>query len=465
MSDVATIFAEQVTLSQLVQNILYASGTVGALFVVAGLVLLDTGGLRRRNSFNATIEKMVGFFIGFSVYFLIGFTFWAAQYYIMYEGPDYSASAAFMDSIKQLWAGGSMSNALAQHVDPAVFPGLNNFQIFIFFLAVFAGIANILLHFAVSERMKPAAFYITCVVTTLVTSYVSQWTWGSVGLLTNLGFHDFFGMSFLYLIPAGMAMVFAKTLGARPGIYDAHPKVPSYRVPNLGLVTVGILIIFASLPMVIMSCLFFFETGGAEALAVSVTMADTSVGVAFNSYGMAWAGGALGGAVIAYKARSYSYLFLGPFAGYVAGAPGYDVYVPWEAFLVAFCAPFVTYVVYQWMVSKKIDEHKLIPLFAAAGSYGLIMVGLLKAGTPRGGWIDFAEGPYAYQSSEIGVGIQIVGIGACLGAGILTALILSFVLKHTVGLRVSDDDQAEGLDKVFWDVECDVEVKGEKTSS
>ena len=85
MSDVATIFAEQVTLSQLVQNLLYASGTVGALFVVVGLLMVDTGGIRRRNVFNATVEKLVGFFIGFTVYYIIGFAIWASQYYIMYD--------------------------------------------------------------------------------------------------------------------------------------------------------------------------------------------------------------------------------------------------------------------------------------------------------------------------------------------------------------------------------------------
>ena len=73
MSDVATIFAEQVSLTQLVQNLTYASGTVGAILVVVGLILIDTGGVRRRNVFNATIEKMIGFFIGFATYFLIGF--------------------------------------------------------------------------------------------------------------------------------------------------------------------------------------------------------------------------------------------------------------------------------------------------------------------------------------------------------------------------------------------------------
>ncbi len=457
MSEVA-IFAEQVTTGQLLQNLLYASGTVGALFVVVGLLLIDTGGIRRRNVFNATVEKLVGFFIGVTVYFLIGFSLWAAQYYVMYEGPDYPASVAFMDSVKALWAGGDMANARAQNVDPAAFPGLNNFQIFIFFLAVFTGIVNVLLHFAVSERMKASAYYVTCAVAALVSSGLSYMTWGSVGTLTVLGFHDFFGASFVYLFPAGMALVFAKVLGARPGMFEAHPDVAAYTVPNLGLATTGIMIIFAGLPMVILSCLFFFDP---EALAVSVTMADTSVGLAFNNYAVSWAGGALTGAAIAYKTRKYSYLLLGPLAGYVSGAPGFDVYTPWVMFLVASAAPFVAYFVYELTQKLHIDEHKLIPLFGGVATYGFIMVGVLYAGTPRGGYVGFEEGIYAFQGGEISIMMQIVGVAVSLGAGIVTAAILVPILKVTTGLKVSDADQAKGLDEVYWGIQPDVEPHAE----
>ncbi len=101
-TEVANLFADQVSLIMLLQNLVYASGTVGAIFVVIGLMLIDVGGVRRRNIFNATIEKMVGFFIGFTVYFLIGFAFWASQHYRL---VDYT----LCDTIKDWWAGGTLS--------------------------------------------------------------------------------------------------------------------------------------------------------------------------------------------------------------------------------------------------------------------------------------------------------------------------------------------------------------------
>ena len=440
-ADAATQFAEQVTVNMLVQNLVYASGTVGAIFVVVGLLLIDVGAIRRQNRYNAVVEKMIGFFISFATYYLIGFGFWASQYYIMEGGT-------LTDSIGDWWAGGALANGLAQNVDPARFAGVNNFQIFLFFLACFAGIVNVLLHFAISERIKASAFFITCFVSTIVSSVLSWWTWGSVGPLTNLGFHDFFGVGFVYLFPTGMAMIFVRQLGARPGIYSPHPKVSEYRYPNVALAACGVMVIFAALPMVILSCLFFFDPG---ALAVSVTMADTSVGIALNNYGAAWAGGMLMGAIISYKTRNYIYLLLGPLAGYASGASGFDVYVPWQMFLVALGGPIVAYLVYEFTQKRNIDEHKLFPLFAGSGVYGLLMVGLLKAGTPRGGYLGIAEGEYAFQHGEIGILMQIVGIIVCLGVGMVTAAILCPILKATVGLRVSDDDQAEGLDVVVWD--------------
>lgn len=445
----ATPYAEQVSLGMLAQNIIYASGTVGAIFVVIGLILIDVGAVRRANRFNSVIEKMIGFFISFATYFLIGFALWAAQYYVM-EGYT------LMDSIKDWWAGGALANELAQNVDPAVFPGVNNFQIFIFFLACFAGIVNVLLHFAVAERIKPSAYFITCFVSAIVSSLLSWWTWGSVGPLTNAGFHDFFGVGFVYLYPTGMAMVFSYLLGARPGVYSAHPKVSAYRYPNLPLAGAGVMVIFAGLPMVILSCLFFFDP---EALAVSVTMADTSVGISFNNYGMAWAGGMIMGAIIAYATRKWIYLLLGPLAGYVAGASAFDVYVPWQMFLVALGAPIAAYAVYEFTQKRQIDEHKLFPLFLGAGIYGLIMVGVLEAGTPRGGYLGITEGAYAFQHGEIGILMQIVGIVVCLGMGILTAAILAPILKATVGLRNSDDDQATGMDTIVWGAEAEPDVQ------
>ena len=449
LAQTAPEFPEQVTTNSLVQNIVYASGTVGALVIFAGLLLVDMGGVRRVNVFIATIEKLIGFFIGFATYFLIGFAIWNWQY-----NQAFGVDNALWQSIKDFWLGGALSSEYAQNVDPAVFPGLNNFQIFIFFLACFAGIVNVLLHLAVTERIKPSAYYILCFFATIMSSLLSYLTWGSAGPLTNAGYHDFFGAGFVYLFPAGMALVLVRRLGARPGMYDAHPRVPTFRSYNLGLTVIGVVFIISGLPMVILSCLFFFDP---EAYAVAVNMTESSVGIAFNNLGLAWCGGALMGALIAYRTKKYIHTLLGPFAGYVAGSPGFDIYEPWQMFLVALAAPLVAYAVYEWTQKHNWDEHKLTPLFLGAGSFGLIMVGLIKWGTEQGGYLGIESGDYAFQNASINVFWQVVGIVVSVGFGVVTAAVLVPILERTVGLRHTEEGMVEGLDWHDWGIQHDIE--------
>ena len=115
----AEVFGEQVTTNSLAQNIVYVSGTVGALVILAGLLMVDMGGVRRRNVFDSVIQKLIGFFIGFVVYFLIGFAIWNWQYYVAFDVPD-----PYWQSVKDWWLGGSLQGSLAQTTDPAVAAGL-----------------------------------------------------------------------------------------------------------------------------------------------------------------------------------------------------------------------------------------------------------------------------------------------------------------------------------------------------
>jgi ammonia channel protein AmtB len=443
------LFPEQITTNQLAQNIVYAVGTVGALSILAGLLLVDMGGVRRGNQFDSTIQKVIGFFIGFVTYFVIGFAIWNFQYNVAFDVAN-----PYWQSIKDWWLGGSLSSALAQETDPAVAPGLNNFQIFIFFLACFAGIINVLIHLAVTERMKAGAFYVISFVSAIVSSILSWLLWGSTGPITNLGFHDFFGSAFVYVFAGAMAYVFARKVGKRPGMYRPHPIAGEHRSYNLGITTTGVVLVFAGLPMVILSCGFFFEP---EAQFVGINMAETSIGRAFNNLGLAWAGGALTGALIAYRTRKYIYTLLGPFAGYVAGAPAFDVYEPWQMLLVAAAAPFVAYAVYEWSQKREIDEHKLIPLFLGVASYGILIVGVIKWGTPQSGYFGVEEGDYAYQHAEMNLLWQAVGLGVAIGVGLLTATILAWGLERTIGLTASEEAQVAGFDAADWDIVHDLE--------
>ena len=156
------------------------------------------------------IQKVIAFFIGFATYFLIGFAMWNWQYNVAFEVPD-----PYWQSVKDWWLGGSLAGDLAQHVDPATAPGLNNLQIFIFFLACFAGIINVLIGLAVTERIKPAAYYVISAVAAIVSSVLSWLTWGSTGpdheprAITTSS-----DAGFVYVFAGAMALVLVRRVGS-----------------------------------------------------------------------------------------------------------------------------------------------------------------------------------------------------------------------------------------------------------
>jgi ammonia channel protein AmtB len=154
--------------------------------------------------------------------------------------------------------------------------------------------------------------------------------------------------------------------------------------------------------------------------------------------------------VIAYRTKKYIYTLLGPFAGYVVGSPGFDIYAPWEQFLVSASAPLVAYAVYEYTQKREFDEHKLIPLFLGVGSYGILMVGILNWGTPGGGYFGVTEGDYAFQHAEINLLWQAAGLAVCIGAGLLTGWIMTVILGRNLG--VSEEVQVVGYDATYWDI-------------
>ena len=449
LAQAGQIVSENVTTNSLAQNIVYASGTLGALVILAGLLLVDIGGVRRVNLFDTVIQKLIAFFIGFVVYFAIGFAIWNWQYYVAFE-----IDQPYWTAIKDWWLGGNLSGALAQDMSLEENPmsaALNNQQIFIFFLACFAGIINVLIGLAVTERIKASAYFLISAVCAVVSSLLSWLTWGSTGPITNEGYHDFFGAGFVYVFAGAVALMLVRKLGQRPGMYSPHRIVGDYRSYNLGLTTIGLVLIITGLPFVILSCGFFFAgEGGVEALFVGVNMSDTSIGVAFNNLGLAWAGGALTGAIIAYRTKKYIYTLLGPFAGYVVGSPGFDIYAPWEQFLVSASAPLVAYAVYEWTQKREFDEHKLIPLFLGVGSYGILMVGVLNWGTAGGGYFGVTEGDYAFQHAEVNLLWQAIGLVVCIAAGLATGWVMTAILGRNLG--VSEEVQVAGYDATYWDI-------------
>jgi ammonia channel protein AmtB len=440
----APFFKEQVSTAAFLDNMLYIIAATAVVLIVAGLILVDMGLVRRVNVLDTAVQRFLGFLIGTVSYAIIGYGIWNWQFY-----DGFGVKNAYGEAIKDWWIGGSSTSTLAHELDPALFPAHNTFQIFLAFLAVYAGFVCVLVHFAAAERMKPLAYYLLCIWIGAAAYPIILWlTWGSLSPLTNAGVHDFIGVFCAYILAGGIALILAWRLGPRLGRFKPSPALGGYAAPyNVGLTVTGVVILLFAIPFVAIGCGYWFADIGYFGIA----MTTTSIGLVFNNVFMAYVGGAVTGTLIAYRTKNVTHALLGPLAGYAAATPMLDVVTPWEMLVIALFAPFVVAAVYEACHRAGIDEAKIVPLGIGAGIYGAVVTGIVAWGDGTGGFIGIQEGEFAFQNAEINLGWQLIGIAVTLGMAAVTGVVI-LVLEKTVGLRVSEEEELRGLDAVYWNV-------------
>jgi ammonium transporter, Amt family len=438
-------FPEQVNVESLADNLLYVLAASAVVLVVAGLILIDLGTAKRRNVLDLTVQRFVGFLIGTLSYFIVGYAIWIWQFNSAFAVPN-----ALWEAIKAWWLGGDALNTYAQNLDPALFPAQNTFQIFASFLAVYAGFICVLVHFAGAERLKALPYFIMCVgIGGVAYPFVLYLTWGSASPITTRGTHDFIGIFCAYIFAGTFALMLARRLGPRAGVFKPHSTLGDRGAPyNLGLTTVGVTLLLFAIPFIALGCGYWIPDVG----YFGISLTTSGLGVVFNNVFIAYAVGGLVGGLIAYRTKNVLHALLGPLSGYVAGNAALDVVSTWEMALIALFAPFVVWAVYEWLGRKGIDETKIIPLGLGAGIYGALVVGFVSWGDKTGGYFGITEGTYAFQNAEINVLWQLVGIAVTVGIAVLSGFVLIVGLDKWIGIRVSDEQEVEGLDATYWNV-------------
>jgi ammonia channel protein AmtB len=209
-----------------------------------------------------------------------------------------------------------------------------------------------------------------------------------------------------------------------------------------------VLIVMFAIPFIVIGCGYLVPKTG----YVGIDMTTSGLGIAYLNVIVAFAGGAVTGALLSYWKKQPVHLLLGPLSGYVAGTPGFDVYKPWEMLIIALFAPLFVFAVHAWLEHRHIDESKIVPLGVGAGTFGALVVGFVAWGTPDGGFLGIKTGPYAFQHATITPYWQLLGIAVTVGIAVVSALVLVVGLEKTVGLRRSETDEATGLDTTYWGV-------------
>jgi ammonia channel protein AmtB len=215
---------------------------------------------------------------------------------------------------------------------------------------------------------------------------------------------------------------------------------------NLGLTGAGVALLLFAIPFVVVGCLYFFPGDGWFGIAMSTS----GVGIVLTNVFMAFVGGGLMGAILAYRESNVVFALLGPLAGSVAGATGFDVIDPWVMLLIGFGAPIPVMLVWKLLQRIGLDEQKIVPLGLGAGIYGALMTGAVAWGTPTGGFLGINSGTYAFQNAEINLGWQAIGVLTAVGMGLAAGLVLVEGLDRVIGLRVSDEEELEGSDQANW---------------
>ncbi len=367
-------------------------------FMQAGFALVEAGFTRAKNVGNIIMKNFMDFSLGSIIFWIIGYS-------LMYggEGAFYGAFDFFYDKADDL----------------------HN----LFFQTVFAATAATIVSGAMAERTKFSTYLIFSIIITAVIYPISgHWVWGGGWLSTmETPFHDFAGSTVVHSVGGWAALAGAWTIGPRLGKYNGTTNaIPGH---NMVLGALGVFILW----------LGWFGFNPGSQLAISGDNAYAVAGI-FITTNLAAAAGSIVTMLVTwfrYGKPDLSMTLNGALAGLVVITAGCDAVSPAGAAIMGAIAGFVIVFSVEFFdkVLKVDDPVGAISVHGVCGALGTLLVGLFATD----GGLFYGGGASLLISQFIGV----ISIGAwAFGTG----LILFQVLKATVGLRVTEQEEREGLD-------------------
>jgi len=381
--------------------------TALVFFMHLGFAFLEIGLTRQKNTINILFKNIFIITVGLLLYALVGFN-------LMY--PTWGANASgylgdFIFGISAPLKDGAL--------DLAYNKGYTFWTDFLF-QGMFAATAATIVSGAVAERMKILPFMIfTILYVGLVYPIAGSWKWGK-GFLHQLDtpFYDFAGSTLVHSVGGWAALIAVCLLGSRIGKFK-NGKIQAIPGHNIPLATAGVLILWLG---------WFGFNGGsvlsADPGATSLTLVTTCLAAA--------AGGVIASLVstIMYKNLDLTMFLNGILGGLVAITAGADQMSPTDAILIGGIAgAFIVFAVSLIDKLKLDDPVGAIAVHLVCGIWGTLAVGIF--------------GNLASGSQFLS---QLLGISAYAIFCIITSFIIIYTLKKTIGIRVSEKEELEGLD-------------------
>ncbi|OIP98703.1 MAG: ammonium transporter [Zetaproteobacteria bacterium CG2_30_46_52] len=377
------------------------------MWMAAGFSMLEAGMVRSKNTAEILTKNIVLYSIASVMYMLVG-------YNIMYG----DAVSSIIPGISFGLGGDNEAAAvLAGGEDAPYYSNLSDF----FFQVVFVATAMSIVSGAVAERMKLWAFLGFAVVFTAVI-YPTQgmWKWGG-GFLDEAGFLDFAGSGVVHMAGAAAAIAGVLLLGARKGKYGKDGSVNAIPGANMPLATLGTFILWMG---------WFGFNGGSELMVSNVDEANATSMVFVNT-NMAAAGGCIAALLLArmwFGKADLTMALNGALAGLVSITAEPLTPSPELATLIGAAGGLlvVASIVIMDKFFKIDDPVGAISVHGVVGIWGLLAV--------------------TFSNPDATLGAQLLGIAVIFAWVFATSFVVWFLLKSIFGIRVSEEEEYEGLD-------------------
>ena len=372
---------------------------MGALvmFMAPGFAMLEAGMVRSKNTSEILTKNVALFAISCVMYLLVG-------YAIMYGGGGMLIGAE--NTVDEVLASGG----------DVYYSARSDF----FFQVVFVATAMSIISGAVAERMKLWSFLLFAVVMTgFIYPTQGSWSWGG-GFLSDAGFVDFAGSGIVHMCGAAAALAGVLLLGPRQGKYGPNGEVNAIQGSNMPLATLGMFILWFG---------WFGFNGGSELKLSNIDEAN-AVAQVFVNTNMAAAGGLIAALILArilFGKADLTMALNGALAGLVSitaePLSGTNV----ESMLIGAVGGLIVVLSIVGLDKMKIDDPVgAISVHGTCGIWGLLAV--------------------LITSDDATLTGQLTGLGAILGFTFVAALVVWFIIKLIIGIRLSDEDQQVGAD-------------------
>jgi len=377
-----------------------------------GFATLESGLAQKKNVVNILFKNIMIVAIGLLTYFLVGFN-------LMYPGTNAGGFFGFSGF------GLSMPAGAAGAIEYA--SGKYTYWTDFIFQGMFAATAATIVSGAVAERIKLNAFLIFATIFVAVSYPITgMWKWGG-GWLNAAGFYDFAGSTLVHSVGGWAALAAVLVLGPRTGKYLSGGRIKPIPGHSLPLATIGVLLLWFG---------WFGFNGG------SVLSADpVAVSLVFVTTSLAAAAGAVGAFFVSYlkfKTHDLSMVLNGILGGLVGITAGADQMSPADAIYIGFISGAIIPFAVVFFDRIKIDDP----------------VGATSVHLVCGVWGTLAVGIFGKMGGLNQLWIQLYGTLAVGAFTFLFAFGLMYLLKATMGIRVSVEEELTGLDRGEHDMEA-----------